>query len=133
MEAQPVFVAFEFFKNRFGPLWIIPETGVHGLLFFIFDLHAPVTDVKDTSLKQPGGPASFSTDLQSYLLSWFGAMPGTAHSIKKRDGSTLSFRHGAAALNSINSLLYFAQLYVEHEFCPTWNCRRRTCLTVAQL
>lgn len=35
---DPLFVALELFQNYFGPFGIIPEGGINGLLFLVFDL-----------------------------------------------------------------------------------------------
>lgn len=31
--AYPIFVAFQFFQQAFGPFGIVPEVGINGLLF----------------------------------------------------------------------------------------------------
>ena len=51
----PVLMALEFLQNSFSALRVIPELGIEGLLFFVFDLEFPVIDVKDTSLRDPDG------------------------------------------------------------------------------
>jgi hypothetical protein len=55
-------------QDRFGLLGVVPEIGLVGDPFFVFDFYAFTIVVKDTSSRQPLGPSRLSAGRLSYAF-----------------------------------------------------------------